>query len=181
MREIMARTGGRHRRHDWPRLVEFCARHPGLARLVGRLHTEVSGPKSLLAFMLSFFHGDHAQYHTAASTGASCLRMSLSYAVAWDLMRWAKSQGATWFDFGGITVGTQGDPDDPLGGISDFKRFFSKQVVDVGEEWTLEPSRVRAGLARGVGKGAALLSGLAGNFRRPLRKPTRKYPADFRT
>ena len=87
--------------------------------------------------------------------------------------RWAKSQGVTWFDFGGITVGTQGDPDDPLGGISDFKRYFSRDVVEVGEERVFEPRRLRAGLARGIGTGAALLSGIRRSLVRYFRKPSR--------
>ncbi len=153
-------------------MIGFCTRHPDLARLVGLFQSGVSGPNALLAFALCFFHGDHAQYVTAASTRESSLKIPLAYGVAWDLLCWAKSEGATWFDFGGITDGTQGDSADLLGGISDFKRYFSKNVVEVGEEWVLEPRRVRAGLARGVGKGAALLSGLGANLRRGRRKPT---------
>jgi lipid II:glycine glycyltransferase (peptidoglycan interpeptide bridge formation enzyme) len=64
-------------------------------------------------------------------------------------MCWARRSGARWWDFGGITEGHRGS-DDPVGGISDFKRHFSTTVQQVGERWVLEPSPVRSGLARGV-------------------------------
>ena len=67
-------------------------------------------------------------------------------------MRWAKRVGAEWFDFGGITPGTQADPTDPLGGISDFKRYFGTDVVTVGEEWVFVPRPVRAAIAGMVAK-----------------------------
>jgi hypothetical protein len=68
----------------------------------------------------------------------------------WDLMCWARRNGASWWDFGGITEGQQGS-DDPVGGISDFKRHFSTTVRLVGERWVLEPSFLRSGIAQGVG------------------------------
>jgi lipid II:glycine glycyltransferase (peptidoglycan interpeptide bridge formation enzyme) len=75
----------------------------------------------------------------------------------WDLIVWAKRAGATWFDFGGVTAGTAGSGD-PLGGISDFKRLFSKERAEVAEDWVLEPRKLVARLARLVRSGAAWLS-----------------------
>jgi lipid II:glycine glycyltransferase (peptidoglycan interpeptide bridge formation enzyme) len=92
-------------------------------------------------------HGDHVQYSTAATVRSPDIRMPMAYCLAWDLMQWAHTQGARFFDFGGITEGTQGGPD-PLGGISDFKRYFKGTVADVGEEWILEPHPAAAAVNR---------------------------------
>ena len=64
--------------------------------------------------------------------------MPLLYAPLWELIRWARAGGARWFDFGGITL-TDPDASDPLQGISDFKRFFCRDVAKVGGEWRLDP------------------------------------------
>ena len=114
---------------------------------MGLFRTDQSGPQGLLAFAWGCFHGDHAHYSTAASTRATDLRVPMAYSLAWELMQWARAQGAAAFDFGGISVGTHGD-DDPLGGISDFKRYFQGATVRVGEEWILEPSPAAARLSR---------------------------------
>jgi lipid II:glycine glycyltransferase (peptidoglycan interpeptide bridge formation enzyme) len=77
----------------------------------------------------------------------------------WDLIRWAKREGARWFDFGGVTRGAE-DKDDALAGISDFKRRFCRNEIALGEEWSYEPSRTIARIARFAGDSARWLSGL---------------------
>src|SRR5207249_11101081 len=118
---------------------------------VGLFHRD-----TLLAFAWGCHHGDHAHYDAAASTRHTDLKLPLGYALAGDLIRWSKQNGATWFDFGGVTTGSRtcGDAD-PVGGISDFKRYFSKNIIEVGDEWVLEPRSIRAALARIIGKFAA--------------------------
>jgi hypothetical protein len=148
--ETLQRTGGKPEAFDAVGSIRFAGRHPRLARLVGLFHNEVDGEGSLLAFAWSHFHGDHASYETAASTRSTEAKIPLLYPLAWDLMRWAKAQGASWFDFGGVTDGSTSS-EDPLGGISDFKRAFSESVVVVGEDWELELAPRRARLARLVG------------------------------
>ncbi len=145
--ETLQRTGGEPEAFDAPGSIRFAEANPGLARLVGLFHNEVAGEASLLAFAWSHFHGDHASYETAASTRATEAKIPLLYPLAWDLMLWARGLGATWFDFGGVTDGSNAS-DDPLGGISDFKRAFSETVVVVGEDWELELAPQRARLAR---------------------------------
>ena len=147
LHETLQRTGGTPEAFDAIGSIRFATKHPGLARLVGLFHNEVAGEGSLLAFAWSHFHGDHASYETAASTRSTEARIPLLYPLAWDLMVWARSQGATWFDFGGVTDGSTAS-DDPLGGISDFKRAFSETVVTVGEDWEMELAPRRARLAR---------------------------------
>lgn len=159
--ETMNRTGGRYEPRDWAAMIDFCKRHPRDARLVGLFHEERQGPEALLAYAVGYNHGDHVQYSTAASTREDSLNMPLAYGIAWDLIRWAREVGADWFDFGGITRGSHDDPDDPRGGISDFKRYFTREIIEVGSEWVLEPHPLRARTARTV-------SGLADALRRTL-------------
>ena len=156
-KETLRRTGGSYQSRDWARLIDFSAARPQAARLLGLFRTDFEGPESLLAFATGYAHGDHVQYAEAASTRQTDLRMPLSYALAWDLMRWGKSVGAHWFDFGGITAGSFSDEGDRLGGVSDFKRYFSKGSVRVGEEWTIEPRPLRAAVASVVTAAAGML------------------------
>jgi hypothetical protein len=157
MRETMARTGGRYQPHDWRTMLAFSAGHPERLRIVGVFRDSDSSPDALVAFACGRGHGDHAEYHLGASTRAADLKVPLAYAPLWDLILWARQFGASWFDLGGVTDASLGDGD-PLAGISDFKRYFAKDVVHVGEEWVFEPRPARAGLARVVSAGAAWLT-----------------------
>jgi len=147
--EVFARTGGDSERQNWIDIIRFSARHSELSRLVGLFRTDIAGPESLLAFAHGLHHGDHAEYSTAAATRNTDIRVPQTYVLAWDMMRWAKQHGAAFFDFGGVTPVTS-DGSDPLQGISAFKRYFSKAEFAVGEEWVLEPNRLKAKLARVV-------------------------------
>ncbi len=171
VQESMARTGGRAARTDWLRVVDFSRRHPTVARLVGLFRTDADGPDALLAFRLAYLHGDHAQDAAAASSRGKVLKVPMAYALVWDILRWAKQEGALWFDFGGVTPGTHGDDADPLGGISDFKRYFGGQTVRVGEDWVLEPRPLRAALAGTISAGAAWLSRARASLRTATRTP----------
>jgi lipid II:glycine glycyltransferase (peptidoglycan interpeptide bridge formation enzyme) len=92
-------------------------------------------------------NSDHALYADGASSRDVSVSVPLSYALMWDLIRWSKSMGCEWFDFGGITGGHYEDGSDPLGGISDFKRRFSERVIEVGSEWELKPASWRTALS----------------------------------
>ncbi|MGQ0715412.1 MAG: hypothetical protein ACT4PJ_17070 [Gemmatimonadaceae bacterium] len=153
LRETMARSGGVYRNHDWNALIELSELHPARLRIVGLFRSTDSGANELLAFAVGCGHGDHAEYSVAGSTRVPDLKVPLAYAVLWDLVKWAKGFGATWFDFGGVTPSKLAE--DSLGGISDFKRYFSKEQMTVGEEWVLEPRKARAGLANVVSASAA--------------------------
>jgi hypothetical protein len=147
--ETMQRTGGDRQSRDWRWKIALSQAAPHQSRLIGLFRTEAEGPESLLAFAWGCCHGEYAHYEASGSTRPPDLKMSFSYALMWDLMCWARQYGARWFDFGGITEGRMGS-DDPMGGISDFKRHFGNTVMRVGELWVLEPSTFRASLARGV-------------------------------
>jgi lipid II:glycine glycyltransferase (peptidoglycan interpeptide bridge formation enzyme) len=153
-RETLSRTGGLYRPQNWNSIIDISKSSPGLSRVIGLFRTDVSGAESLVAFAWASGHGDHWQYASAASIRTDDLKMPMTYCLVWNLIRWARHHGATWFDFGGITKGSARDGRDPLGGISDFKRYFTKNVVEVGEEWVLEPHRFRGALARAISSGA---------------------------
>lgn len=139
--ETRRRTGGPVPKRPLAAMISLADRHPDLLRIVGLVAKE---DDALLAFACGHREGDLVRYADAGSTRRTSLKLPLGYAPLWDLMRWARRTGARRFDLGGITEGTSGDAD-PVGGISDFKRYFRGTVTDVGDEWTFEP---RPALAR---------------------------------
>lgn len=165
-RETYARTGGAYDPPDWAKVVALSAREPSASRLVGLFRTDISGHASLLAFAWGCGHGDHVHYSRAGSTRETDLRMPLMYPIVWDLICWAKRTGARYFDFGGITVGSH-QSEDPLGGISDFKRYFSEHAEQVGAEWSMEPRPIQAQAARFVSSASSFVSRVLTRSRRP--------------
>ena len=155
--ETFARTGGKYTPFDWARIAAASALEPEASRLVGLYRTDEDGPASLVAFAWGCGHGDHAHYSAAGSTRVTDRRIPLHYPLIWDLIVWAKRSGARFFDFGGVSAGSLAS-DDPLGGISDFKRFFTPRLVQVGAEWSYEPRPKRAQAARIVKSASAMLS-----------------------
>ena len=172
--ESLARTGGAPQHEDWGAVTALSDRCPDLSRLAGLFRTDVTGPEALVAFAWGLNHGSYVDNPATGMTRLSGLRTPFTYALIWDLIRWAKRVGAAWFDFGGVTLGRLSEGD-PLGGISDFKRGFSSTIVAVGEEWTLEPNPLRGQLA-------AALSSASSRVSRGLRAvaqaiPTRNTPS----
>lgn len=155
--ETFARTGGRYSPFDWGRIAAASAREPGASRLVGVYRTDQEGPASLLAFAWGCGHGDHVHYSAAGCTRITDRRIPLLYPLIWDLIVWAKRSGAKFFDFGGVSAGTLAS-EDPLGGISDFKRYFTPRLVQVGAEWAYEPRPRRAQAARMMKSASTMLS-----------------------
>ena len=145
--ESFERTGGRAEHVDWAAIRELCRQLPHRSNLTGAFRSSADGTQELVAFAWAMHHGDRAEYSHGASARIPGVTLRLLTPVLWELILWAKREGAAWFDFGGVTAGSTGSSD-ALGGISDFKRGFSKNEIDFGEEWVFEPSAMRAGLAR---------------------------------
>lgn len=154
--ETRARTGGSHRRLDWRSIIEMSAQNPQLSRIAILERTDRPGSARVLAFAWGCAHGDVCEYSESGSTRADDLKISTSYALFWDLIIWARKGGARSFDLGGVTSGVA-HSEDPLGGISDFKRYFSQREVQVGEEWELVPRPRREMAARVVSRAAGVL------------------------
>ena len=150
LQQTFARTGGRVKERNWQERIELSQKHPNISRIVGLFRKDASGPDALLAYAWGCRSGDHVYYSEAASTrDTGEQRIALAYGVMWDLILWAKRTGARVFDFGGITRGSHG-AEDRLGGISDFKRYFSQQLVPVREEWVLNQHTRRAAVVAAI-------------------------------
>jgi len=149
MNETYARTGGHAPPMPWSTIIELSGRYPERSRVSGLFDPNTPGLDSIVAFAWGAVHGRCATYEAGASTRRPDLsKVPIAYSTLWDVMAWSCSTHATWFDLGGITEGEPGS--DPLAGISAFKRYFSDEIVDVGEEWTLEPRLVTGAIARAV-------------------------------
>jgi hypothetical protein len=154
--ESVGRTGGFSQANNWHDLIQLSNASPELSRIAILKRTDKEGPQSILAFAYGCMHGNVAQYSHSGATRASDLKIPMSYALMWELIKWARANGARWFDLGGITPGSN-EAGEALGGISDFKRYFSKQEIEVGQQWQLEPSRGRAAVARAVSRAVNLV------------------------
>lgn len=137
--ETMRRTGGASMMHDWRALMRFTRESPHRAILLGAFRSDLAGPESLVGYVLGVRHSDTVEYSVAASTRLDDLKVPLLYAPTWELIRWARSNGAAWFDFGGVLPPSV-PADDPRQGISSFKRMFSTAEIDVGGEFVMDAS-----------------------------------------
>lgn len=155
--ETFSRTGTAPPARAWDRRLAFAREHPELYRIVGTFGPTYPAPDSLVSFSSAMNNGDHGVFSDGASTRKLDTTVALSYAPMWELIRWAKSLGCEWFDMGGISEGTYQDDDDPRGGISDFKRRFTGDVVEVGGAWIFRPESLRRRLSEHVRRVVSVL------------------------
>jgi hypothetical protein len=141
--ETFERTGAKPPPRDWARRVAFARARPDLYRIVGTFAPGHAPQESLVAFACGMNNGAYAVYSDGASTKDTNASTPLSYAPLWDLIRWARREGCGWFDMGGIARSGSG----PTGGIADFKRRFTDDVIEVGSEWAYTPSTLRSWLS----------------------------------
>jgi len=154
--ESFHRTSGRFHDEDWGAWIHLANDSPHLARVVGMFEVSDSGEEQLIAYALAVVNGDVAEYRTAASTRHTALKIPLLYAPSWELILWAKDQGAEIFDWGGVSLGSS-EQDHARRGINKFKYYFSRQVVDVGSEYSFEPSRLRSAAAKALRRAGTVL------------------------
>ncbi len=145
----MGRTGGRFVPTRWADVIEFIAREPTRAALIGVFRPDREGPDSLVGYVLGYRHGNMVQYGIAACARLTDVRAPLLYAPTWELMRWGQRNGAEWFDFGGVTSGTLAKGD-RAGGISEFKRYFRSEITPVSMEMIFTPSPLLSQMARSL-------------------------------
>jgi hypothetical protein len=155
LEQTFRRTEGDLQRLPWDRIIEWSVEEPRVSRVIGLFDPATEGPESLISMAWGCAQGEYACYEAGAGVRRPDLgSLPVSYAPLWDLITWARRDtGATWFDLGGAS---SGDADDSLAGNVEFKRYFSQQVIDVGEEWQLEPHAGRATLARAIAATARL-------------------------
>ncbi len=156
--EALRRTGGEFRADDWEGTLRLSREHPNLSCVFGLFLGDSTAPEDMLAFSWALNHGDYGEYYKAGSTRRNDIRVKLGYLPVWEMIRWSKATGAAWFDMGGVTL--EGTVNDPLEGISTFKRSFSRLTAEVGSEWALEPAPAKARIASALSKGASRLRSL---------------------
>lgn len=149
-RTTFHRTGSSHQDPPWEGIIALSAEQPTVSRLVGVFAPQDLGGETLVSYAWGVAHGSRAAYESGGSIRHPSLgNLPVGYAALWNLIVWARERTtASWFDLGGITSTSD---DDPRAGITRFKRYFSREVVDVGEEWRFAPHRARAAIASAVG------------------------------
>ena len=158
--EALQRTGGHIAQEDWQRVLQMSRENPNLSRVFGLFMGEEDTPENMGAFGWVCSHGDHGEYRAAGSTRRTDVRIPFGYLLVWDMIRWSKETGAEWFDMGGVTLAEGDEP--ALEGISEFKKFFSQDVVEVGAEWVLDTAPARARVADFVSNSARRVRGWIG-------------------
>jgi lipid II:glycine glycyltransferase (peptidoglycan interpeptide bridge formation enzyme) len=151
-RETFARTGGRAPAQPWRRIAAAAREAPDRLRIFGLMLEDEGTAPRLVAFARVMRHGTFTVYDTAGSTRLEDRRIPLMYPVIWAQMRWARDTGAMWFDFGGVTRGSSQSEDDPVGGVSEFKRNFGGEELVIGEEWHFDAAPLRQRLVQSASK-----------------------------
>lgn len=129
-RESHARSGSTGGYYCFDSAFSFAQKHPDMARIIGLFMKEK--PEELLAYVIGFRHGNLAEFSSAGSFANPELRsIPFNSYLLWELMNWAREQGCTRIDLGGVT---DGDVTDPLSGISRFKRAFCDFEMETGRE-----------------------------------------------
>jgi peptidoglycan pentaglycine glycine transferase (the first glycine) len=111
----------------------------GLAKL---FLTEYEGER--LSGALCFIIGDKAWYVYGASSNEHRNVMP-NYAMQWAMIRWAKEQGCTWYDFRGVSPrrkqegesSSELEKEDHLQGLNRFKEGFGTRYVEYLGEFDL--------------------------------------------
>ncbi|MCC6927890.1 MAG: hypothetical protein IT359_02755 [Gemmatimonadaceae bacterium] len=144
--DALARTGAAPQDKDWGAIFALCRDRPERSRVAAVFRGAGREPDDLVGYAWGMHHGDRVEYSTGASARIPGVSLPILYPAIWDIVLWGKRTGGTWFDLGGVTPGEPGSGD-ALGGISHFKRGFSKDEVSLGEEWALAPHPLRARIA----------------------------------
>ncbi len=153
------RSGGTTSHAPWGSLLAVAHEDPTRARILALFPR--GGGDMPLAFVAGVRHGALAEYVSAGSIDDAALRSHpFNYFLLWELADWARANGATDLDLGGVT---EGGPEDKFAGISSFKRHFTNTEAEIGREMisTLRPGAglildtMRGIRARGLGRGVA--------------------------
>lgn len=153
-----ARTDGSHQSLPWREIIRMSRDESARLRLLGLYAEGDSDNRTPLGFVLGMLHGDVAEYSHAGSTRDPTVRVPILYAPTWELMRWARARGARWWDFGGVPA-LSAPEDDARESIAKFKRYFSTDERDVGEEWVLEPRKAALAAAAAVSRTRGFFGG----------------------
>ncbi len=90
----------------------------------------------IIAGVLVFVMGDEAVYAYGGSDPDEFKHMP-NHLLHWEIMRWAREQGCTAYDFRGVSKEIDGEPVGELGGLNRFKRGFNAQYMEYVGEYDL--------------------------------------------
>lgn len=158
--ETFARTGGRSAPVDWRQVLRVARAAPHAHRVAGLFIDGGDAPESLSAFRWCGCSGDMADDLFAASTrlDGPAGSVPMMPAIMLHMFRWAREQGASRFDFGGVV-----ERSDPryakLGSITEFKQLFGGTTERVGADFTLT---IRPRLSELAGALSSLARGVSG-------------------
>ena len=130
LNDSFSRSSAQQGNYDFESLSKTLENSPGEAAALGLFLSDNFGiAKAFITGVASF---PLFEYTAAGSRSEARLRQfPFNYILLWRLVEIAKVRGSLLFDMGGIT---DGGPDDPLAGISDFKRRFPGFEMSIGRE-----------------------------------------------
>ena len=82
-----------------------------------------------LSVVYIFIFG-HKMWYMQGASDRENRKLKPTYVLQWEVMRWAKSQGITYYDMVGIPKREDRDESDPYYGVYKFKLGFGGEVVD---------------------------------------------------
>ena len=143
-----SRTGGTSVPFDFEPYFSAAKASPSRVLILG-LYLK-SRPEQLLAYSIDVRHGAVVE---AVSSGSlpdpELRRLHFNYFLFWEKVLWARDGVSNTLDMGGVTAC---GADDPLSGISRFKRQFTEQEATVNHERIFRlrpfPDRAFHGMAR---------------------------------
>ncbi len=106
-----------------------------IARGLGRMFLARLG-EEIIAGTIAFCLPPQCWYVYGASADEHRNLMP-NHALQWAMIRWAKAQGCTVYDFRGVAPEVNGQPQGPLAGLNRFKRGFGARYVEYIGDWDL--------------------------------------------
>lgn len=150
------RTGGHANDQGFATMIRSAVADPSSSVVLGVFHPSRAGVQALVGFAQGTRAPSAATYAVAGTERADDIgRAPLSYGLLWELLVWGRTQGLAWFDFGGVTAAS--DPDNPLTGISEFKRKFGGESCRIAAEYRLVVNPAQERLLRVAAQGVRLL------------------------
>ncbi len=136
--DAFLRHGGERPRPNGATLLANQGSH---SVVLGAFHGSAATPENLVGFAVFTRTGHTALYDVAGTARRLELgRTPISHPLLWEGFRWARSQGCTSMDLGGVPPVDA--VNDPRASIAAFKAGFGGHRLTVGGEWQCSPSRV---------------------------------------
>lgn len=124
------RTGAGPSTDDFETAFAVAKAHPDRVKVIGLFFNH--RPTELMAYGIAFNNGSKVEFYSAGAVNDPELRsIPFNSFLIWELIDWARHQGCKVMDMGGVT---DGGPNDPLQGVTRFKRGMTEVEVETGKE-----------------------------------------------